>query len=42
VANKSSKTAPKHTVYRSSIKGTFVTEQYAKGHPKTTEKEIVP
>jgi hypothetical protein len=31
----------KKTVYRDSDKGGFVTEEYAKRHPKTTEKERV-
>lgn len=29
------------TVYRSSVKGVFVTERYAKQHPDTTEKERI-
>jgi|GEM_PF-1010292 len=29
------------TVHRSSVKGQFVTEQFAKSHPKTTEKQRV-
>lgn len=31
----------KKIVYRSSETGRFVTENYAKKHPKTTEKEHV-
>lgn len=27
--------------YRSSITGYFVTEKYARKHPKTTEKELI-
>jgi hypothetical protein len=35
------KSASKKTVHRSSGSGRFVTEKYAKTHPKTTEKERV-
>ena len=35
------KQAKKKTVYRSSVKGTFVTKRFAETHPKTTEKEKV-
>lgn len=28
-------------VYRSSVKGVFVTQQYAEKHPDTTEKERI-
>ena len=31
----------KKTVHRSSVTGQFVTEGYAKKHPKTTERERV-
>jgi len=31
----------KKTVHRSSVNGKFVTEEYAKKHPKITEKEKV-
>lgn len=43
MAGKGNKPAPtQKVVYRRSDKGTFVTEKYAKAHPKFTEKEIVP
>lgn len=29
------------TVYRSAVTGKFVTERFADGHPRTTEKEHV-
>ena len=32
---------PKKTVHRSSSSGRFVTPDYAKSHPKTTERERV-
>ena len=31
-----------HPGHRDSEKGQFVTEQYAKKHPKTTQKESIP
>ena len=31
----------KKTIYRSSVTGRIVKENYAKSHPKTTEKERV-
>ncbi|MEW8229121.1 MAG: hypothetical protein AB2745_02270 [Candidatus Thiodiazotropha endolucinida] len=31
-----------HTGHRSSISGRFVTEQYAKRHKSTTQKESIP
>lgn len=31
-----------HTGHRDSDKGVFVTEDYAKKHPKTTQKESIP
>jgi hypothetical protein len=31
-----------HPGYRDSDKGHFVTEEYAKKHPKTTQKESIP
>lgn len=34
-------TEEKKTIYRSSITGEIVTEEYAKAHPNTTEKEEV-
>jgi hypothetical protein len=36
------KAIPTKTVFRSAITGKFVTEKYAKKHPKTTEREHVP
>lgn len=37
----STKNEPKKTVHRSSGSGQFVTEKFAKAHPKTTERERV-
>ena len=31
-----------HTGHRSSVSGEFVTEKYAKSHPRTTQKESIP
>jgi len=31
-----------HTGHRDSKNGRFVTDDYAKKHPKTTEKEAIP
>ena len=31
-----------HTGYRSSETGQFVTEEYAKRHPRTTQRESIP
>jgi len=36
------KTIPTKTIYRSAETGRFVKEEFAKKHPKTTEKEHVP
>jgi hypothetical protein len=38
-AKPSSKPAPKITVNRNAGTGQFVTDKYAKSHPKTTETE---
>jgi hypothetical protein len=33
---------PKKDIYRSSVTGRFVTPDYAKKHPRTTEHQHVP
>ena len=42
MATKSNKPANQRTIYRRSDNGQITTKQYAKAHPKTTEKQIVP
>jgi hypothetical protein len=36
------KKPPSNVIYRSAVSGRIVTPQYAKAHPKTTEKEHRP
>jgi len=37
-----SKNSKTHTANRSAVTGRFVTEKFAKSHPRTTEKEHIP
>lgn len=41
VAHMAKSDSTKKVVHRSSESGRFVKESYAKGHPRTTEREVV-